>query len=140
MTTEETSNAGTPILLLNRDLMAGVAIGNAAKALGFRIERAPNEQVLVERLTANPDGYALAILDMNLEIDFEQIAALIEGNPEIPPVIGFGPHVDIEGRRSAKSARLTRIYANSEFHRDMGKIIDRYTRKSAEQVEHQDNK
>jgi hypothetical protein len=42
------------------------------------------------------------------------------------PTLGFGSHVDIETRRAAKSAGVTRIVSNSEFHRDMPALISRY--------------
>lgn len=116
------------ILLLNHDLMSGVAIANAAKSQGFAVDRAGSVDELVQRLRTAAVRYDLVVLDMNLSIEFETLAELIAGSSVLPPIIGFGPHVDIEGRRAAKQAGLTRIYANSEFHRDMGSIITRYAR------------
>lgn len=130
--TNANSSPNQRILLLNRDLMSGVAIANAAGQLGFQVERISTEQELTDRLTASPELYALAILDMNQPIDFEPISALIDTGNDLPPIIGFGPHVDIEGRKSAKQAGLTRILSNGEFKRDMGSFISRYARRSPE--------
>ena len=69
---------------------------------------------------------ALVVIDMNVHIDWEVIAPALENRASTSPVIGFGPHVDIEGRRAAKSAGLTRIYSNGDFHKGMGEIIARY--------------
>ncbi len=126
--TDANTSANQRILLLNRDLMSGVAIANAAGQLGYRVERIATEQDLIDRLTTVPGTYALVILDMNLPLDFEPIAGLIDSGAELPPIIGFGPHVDIEGRREAKQAGLTRILSNGDFKRDMSTFITRYAR------------
>jgi hypothetical protein len=42
------------------------------------------------------------------------------------PLLGFGPHVDVDGRRAAKAAGLTRIVSNGEFHRDLVALVARY--------------
>ena len=44
------------------------------------------------------------------------------------PTLAFGPHVDVEGRRAAKAAGVTRIVSNGQFHSDMAGLIERYRR------------
>ena len=117
--------------MLNRDLILGIAIGNTAKSLGFAVERFTDAAGLVERLRNNPSTVALAIIDMNLDVDWAQIASLIQTNHDLPPILGFGPHVDIEGRKAAKQAGLTRIVSNGEFHREMAALIQRYARSTS---------
>jgi len=114
------------LLLFNRDLMAGIAITNAAKAHGLQVTRISTESDLAHQLDQDAATIALVVLDMNAAIDWDIVATLIEEGDDLPPIIGFGPHVDVEGRRSAKSAGLTRIYSNGDFHRSMGEIIARH--------------
>jgi hypothetical protein len=116
------------LLVLNRDLMLGISIGNTAKMLGYRVERYTETAALAEQLENERSEVALAIVDMNLNVDWDRLADVIRANPNVTPVLGFGPHVDIEGRRAAKQAGLTRIVSNGEFHRDMAGLIQRYAR------------
>lgn len=123
------AKSGQPIIvLLNRDLMVGIAIANTAKALGFAVERVPSAADLNARLCAGSKLDALVIIDMNLDIAWDEIKELMQQDRSHLPVLGFGPHVDIEGRRAAKQAGLTRIVSNGEFHRDMAGLIRRYAR------------
>ncbi|MDF3015147.1 MAG: hypothetical protein K0R44_372, partial [Thermomicrobiales bacterium] len=46
----------------------------------------------------------------------------------LAPTLAFGPHVDIEGRRAAKAAGVTRIVSNGQFHTDTVGLIERYRR------------
>ena len=45
------------------------------------------------------------------------------------PTLAFGPHVDVESRRAAKAAGVTRIVSNGQFHGDMAGLIERYRRR-----------
>lgn len=42
------------------------------------------------------------------------------------PVLVFGPHKDVDVLRAAKQANVTRVVANSLFHREMPNLIERY--------------
>lgn len=116
------------VVILNQDLMLGIAIGNTAKALGFAVERVTQAPELIECLQQDRPDVALAIIDMNLPVDWSQIGEWIGSGIALPPILGFGPHVDIDGRRAAKQAGLTRIVSNGEFHQDMAGLIQRYAR------------
>lgn len=112
------------VLVLNRDLMFGSRISSAVKALGMQVRIVKSENVF--RAIMPEPTVALGILDMNTAIDWEAITTLI-ANPEITvPIIGFGPHVDVEGRRAAKAAGLRRIFSNGEFSEDIAAAIRRY--------------
>lgn len=114
------------LVLLNRNVMSGVAIGNVAREFGLSVERLGSTALLVTALQHEPSTIALAIVDMNGEVDWERLGALIAVSSALPPIVGFGPHVDIDGRRAAKAAGLTRIYSNGDFHQKLGEIIARY--------------
>jgi hypothetical protein len=126
MTGSRNSAARGTLLVLNRDLMLGISIGNTAKMLGFTVERYTDTAGLAEQLENERSEVALAIVDMNLDVDWDCLADVIRAHPDATPILGFGPHVDIEGRRAAKQAGLTRIVSNGEFHRDMAGLIQRY--------------
>ncbi|CAN5687132.1 hypothetical protein BH24CHL4_BH24CHL4_23090 [soil metagenome] len=130
MTTGDRPIPQPTVIVLNRDLMLGIVIGNTAKTLGYAVERVTKTPELVERLRNGRSEVSLAIIDMNMTIDWDQITGWIRSGQDLPPILGFGPHVDIEGRRSAKQAGLTRIVSNGEFHRDMARLIRRYARPS----------
>jgi len=116
------------VVLLNRDLMLAVSITNTAKALGFTVDRVLSTTDLIERLDGGRESVALVIIDMNLDIAWDEVGEMMQSGQALPPVLGFGPHVDIDGRRAAKKAGLTRIVSNGEFHRDMAALITRYAR------------
>ena len=42
------------------------------------------------------------------------------------PLLAFGPHKDVEAFRAAKDAGISRVVANSQFHREMAELIERY--------------
>ncbi len=123
---EGNHQAATRLLLLNRDLMAGIAVANAAKVLGLDVERATNESELVERWNSAREEIALVVLDLNMPIQWDAVSEVLTGAEGDPPVIGFGPHVDVEGRRAAKQAGLKRVYSNGEFHKTMGEALAKY--------------
>ncbi|CAN5765934.1 hypothetical protein BH23CHL5_BH23CHL5_04960 [soil metagenome] len=116
------------ILLLNQDVMRGIAIKNVARGMDYTLVRKPDSAAFIAELVLGPHTLSLAIIDMNSPVDWELIHHTLSITPEAPPVIGFGPHVDAEGRRSAKRAGLTRILSNGEFTKSPAEFIERYAR------------
>jgi hypothetical protein len=49
------------------------------------------------------------------------------------PVLAFGPHRDIDAFRAAKDVGVTRVVANSQFHREMAELIERYAVQPSEE-------
>jgi hypothetical protein len=119
-------SAGT-IVVLARDVMARIRIGDLLRQLGYASRFAGDSAAFVEALGADCDRIALGVIDMNGPVDWEAIAVL-SSRPDRPPLLGFGPHVDVAGRRAAKGAGVDRIVANGEFHRDAAALIRRYAR------------
>lgn len=120
--------AGGTIVVLNRDLMFGSRITAAAQSLGLTARFVRDLPALAATLGDANDLPVLAVIDMNAALDWDAVAALVADVGGRVPVLGFGPHVDIEGRRAAKGAGLTRIVSNGEFHRDTAGFIGRYSR------------
>jgi hypothetical protein len=118
------------LIALNRDVYFGVRLRNLAKELGFDLILAPNPEAVGRALHEYQQTAALLVVDMNVldaEIDWERLAGILAAYPAIPS-LGFGSHMDVATRRAAKRAGLSRIVANSEFHRDAAALILRYAR------------
>lgn len=134
-----TSLPGDPLVLiaLNRDLFFGVRLRNLAKELGFDLVLAPKAEAVGRALEERNQATALVLIDMNVldqALDWDRLAQILSDYPSVPS-LGFGSHMDIETRRAAKRAGLTRIVANSEFHRDAAALIQRYARLDPEDSE-----
>jgi len=116
------------IAVLNRDLMFGVRIGNQLRSLGYTVSFAPDTVRFVNSVRNAEPAPILGIVDMNAGVDWPTVAELM-GDPDITtPLLVFGPHLDVENRRAAKAAGVTRLVSNGDFHRDMIALVRRYAR------------
>jgi CheY-like chemotaxis protein len=120
-------NAGE-IVVLNRDLFFGVKIGNTLRSLGYQVAFVRETPALVERLTNGDALPVLGIIDMNVGVDWSAVGAVTGERGRGVPVLVFGSHLDVEGRRAAKAAGVTRVLSNGDFHRDMVALVQRYAR------------
>lgn len=118
------------IVTLTRDLMFGSRISAAAKLLGYNSRFVRDLPALAAALEATLPP-ALAVIDMNGPLDWDAVADLVTQTADRTPILGFGPHVDVEGRRAAKRSGLTRILSNGEFHRDTAGWLARYALKAS---------
>jgi hypothetical protein len=97
--------------------------------LGLEGRFVSTAEQFVGALSDEPGSVAIGIIDMNGSVSWEVIRdALSQAGGSLAPTLAFGPHVDIEGRRTAKAAGVTRIVSNGQFHSDMAALIDRYRR------------
>lgn len=119
------------VVVLNRDLMFGSRIAAALKALGLRGRFVRDLPGLTAALGESGIEPLLVVVDMNATVDWDALAALIDARGPVVPFLGFGPHVDIAGRRAAKAAGMTRIVSNGAFHKDTAGLIARYARGEA---------
>jgi hypothetical protein len=123
-------NAPLMLIALNRDVFFGVRLRNLAKELGYDLKLVPSATALAASLQELHAVAALVIIDMNVidsVIDWDLIHSTLKDFPSVPS-LGFGPHTDVETRRDAKRAGLSRIVSNGEFHRDAAALIQRYAR------------
>ena len=128
-----TESTGTrPILavVLNRDLLFGSRIRSALSSLGLEARFVSTAEQFVGALHQEPGSVAIGIVDMNGAVSWNVIREELSGAiGEAVPTLAFGPHVDVEGRRAAKAAGVTRIVSNGQFHADMAGLIERYRRR-----------
>lgn len=112
------------LVVLNRDLFFGVRIGNILRALGYTVEFVQTTDALVDRLRG-PEPVVLGIIDMNAGVEWDRIRSARDASITTP-LLAFGSHLDVEGRRAAKAAGVTRVVSNGDFHRDMVHLVRRY--------------
>ncbi len=114
------------IVVLNRDLFFGVRIGNGLRGLGYEVTFAPDAPAFATAVRAATPPAVLGIVDLSAGPDWAAIAALTADHAVVTPVLVFGAHKDVEGLRAAKSAGVTRVVSNGDFHRDTAGIVARY--------------
>jgi len=123
------SRTPTLAVVLNRDLLFGSRIRSALKSLGLEARFVTTSDQFVDALHEQPGSVAIGIIDMNGAVSWDVIREeLSRSNGEHVPTLAFGPHVDVENRRWAKAAGVTRIVSNGQFHADIPGLIDRYRR------------
>jgi len=128
--TEQTLEGPTLAIVLNRDLLFGSRIRSALAKLGLESRFVATAEQFVGALSQEPNSVAIGIIDMNGAISWDAIReAQLRGNVGLAPTLAFGPHVDIEGRRAARAAGVTRIVSNGQFHNDTAGLIERYRRR-----------
>jgi hypothetical protein len=128
--TELTGAETTLAIVLNRDLIFGSRIRSALATLGLESRFVSTAEQFVSALSQEPNTVAIGIIDMNGEVSWDVIReAGSRGDAGLAPVLAFGPHVDIESRRAAKAAGVTRIVSNGQFHSDTVGLIERYRRR-----------
>lgn len=116
------------IVVLNRDLFFGVKIGNTLRALGYQVSFVRDTAAFMDRLTGSGTPPVLGLIDMNTGVDWDAVASITGGDGPGVPVLAFGSHLDVDGRRAAKAAGVTRVLSNGDFHRDMVALVRRYAR------------
>jgi len=116
-------------VVLNRDLLFGSRIRSALTSLGLEARFVSTAEQFVGALRQEPESVAIGIVDMNGAVSWDVIREELSGTKGGVPTLAFGPHVDVEGRRAAKVAGVTRIVSNGQFHADMAGLIERYRRR-----------
>lgn len=130
MADETATNLGGlgTIVVLNRDLMFGVRIANQLRAAGYTVSFAQKTSEFVSRVRLAEPRAVLGVVDMNTPVEWPLIQALVLDTANATPLLGFGPHLDVQGRRAAKAAGVSRIVTNGEFHQDTVGFVRRYAK------------
>jgi hypothetical protein len=137
----QTPPARGQVVVLNRDLFFGVRIADLLRTAGYAVAIAPTSQDFVERLRSADPPAVLGIVDLGAGPDWDLLRPLLAISPDdggdlalATPVLAFGPHMDVVAMRAAKAAGVTRLVANSEFHRDLLGLVERYARSQTGQT------
>ena len=102
-----------PVLLFCDNLMFGVQLQNMARQAGQR-------HITIKPGATLPEG-SLLVVDIDARSDWE--AAIREATQRHIPVVGFGPHTNVDARRRAKEAGASRVLANGNLTRDLPPIL-----------------
>ncbi len=112
--------------MLNRDLFFGVRIGNALRRLGYRVTFAADTAAFAARVRDAVPRTVLGIVDMGTGVDWATVKELTGETGPASPILVFGSHLDVAGRRAAKAAGVARVVSNGDFHRDLVALVQRY--------------
>ena len=96
--TRRSGEQGT-IVVLNRDLMFGIRIANQLRAAGYTVTFAQKTSEFVDRVRLAEPKPVLGLVDMNTPVEWPLIQALVLDTANATPLLGFGPHLDVQGRR-----------------------------------------
>lgn len=124
MRTDEPRDAGGPVLLLIPDVFFAVTVRNTVRKIGYDPHILKRTEDLM--VAAGEHQAVLAVVDLaavGSESEWSDIGDLAEDGL---PVLVFGSHKDVGGLRAAKSAGVTRVVSNGQFHREMPDLIRRY--------------
>ncbi len=117
------ASCGTIVVLI-KDLFFAVTIRSTLRTLGFDAalfsdaDQVSNHVAAADTRLVVVDGSAIRSAG-----DWERVGAIAACGF---PVLVFGPHKDVETLRAAKEAGVTRVVANSLFHREMATLVERY--------------
>ncbi len=123
------ASEGSIVVVLNRDLMFGSRIRNALRTLGLGAVFAADTAQFADLARSSGPALVLGVIDMNGGVDWQAVRKLKDDPTVDAPLIAFGPHVDVAGRRAAKAAGIDRLLSNGEFHRDTAGLLRRYARR-----------
>lgn len=121
---ERRSDDGGPILLLIPDVFFAVTVRNTVRRIGYDPHILKTTDDIV--VAAGEHQAVLGVVDLAAVKSASEWADIGELVADGLPVLVFGSHKDVEGLRAAKSAGVTRVVSNGQFHREMAPLIQRY--------------
>lgn len=74
------------------------------------------------QLTGEVNAFRLALIDLDAAPDIAPVIRALRASAS-GPIIVFGPHVDTEKRKTARSAGADRVLARSKFVSDLPQIL-----------------
>lgn len=131
MSSKTTKERGVIIAVI-KDVFFGITVRNTIKRLNYEPQIIKTAQTLMDTVAVYDPS--LVIVDLQVIEDESAWDYITATRKQGVPVLVFGPHKDVEGLRAAKQAGVSRVVANSQFHREMPVLIERYVREAEEQV------
>ena len=115
-----------PLVLIVDDLMFGPRLEAMARQAGYEPVYATDEARLAQALVQAP---ALCIVDLSAStFDWERLVRFVKGpmkkNDHLP-VLGFGPHVDLDLRERALQAGCTAVVGRSAIVTNLPALIEK---------------
>ena len=113
-------------MLLADDVMLASRIQVTAGHLGYELRQARTERDVERTLSERP---ALLLLSTQYaKLDWEGLLCSLRERDDAPPVLAFGPHMDLEQRQRALKAGVTKWVPNSKLATDLAGLIHEMTR------------
>lgn len=112
------------IVVMIRDLFFSVKVKNELVNAGYEPLLVKREPELLSTVEASSP--ALVVLDLNAKPDWKTLEPLLQADSGTP-VLAFGPHKDVEARRTAQAAGVTRVVTNQQFHKNLHQYIKEYS-------------
>lgn len=131
MSSKTTKERGVIIAVI-KDVFFGITVRNTIKRLNYEPQIIKTAQTLMDTVAVYDPS--LVIVDLQVIEDESAWDYITATRKQDVPVLVFGPHKDVEGLRAAKQAGVSRVVANSQFHREMPVLIERYVREAEQQV------
>ncbi|MBI2886915.1 MAG: hypothetical protein HYY02_06880 [Chloroflexi bacterium] len=108
------------------DLFFAVQVQDTASALGYRVELARDADAFGREL-AQGQGLALALVLVDMGAPRTDWESLIrQAHAAGVPVVAFGDHTDLAGRRQALEAGAVTVVANSLVATNLARLLRRY--------------
>lgn len=121
------SNAPEAIILIIDDLMFLPKLEDTLRKLGYQPIAATNEVALTRSIGAAP---VLTIVDLfSQSFDWEALIRSIKGPDKKGrhiPVLGFGPHVDLELRERALAAGCDAVVGRGTIVSQLPQLVEKY--------------
>lgn len=117
------------VVVLITDVFFSVTVRSTIRALGFEALLVRSADTACDHVGV--DDVRLVVVDATAVRGPDEWQQLGEIDADGVPVLVFGPHKDVDRLRAAKEAGVTRVVANSQFHREMAALIDRYALRDA---------
>lgn len=111
------------IVVLIRDLFFSVKVRNELINAGYEPLLVKREPELLSTVEASHP--VLILLDLNARPDWKTLEPLLDAESDTP-ILAFGPHKDVDGRRAAQAAGVTRVVTNQQMHKNLHEYIQRY--------------
>lgn len=110
---------------LIKDIFFGITVRNTIRRLEFEAQIIKSVDELPQTVAVyEPD---LLVVDLTMfGSDPEAWEPIQDVLATGARVLAFGPHMDVDAFRTAKDAGVTRVVSNSQFHRNMATLIERY--------------
>jgi uncharacterized protein len=119
------------VLLLVEDLMFGPRLENNLRAAGYRPVFATDEVQLTRAMNQAP---ILAIVDLaSMMVPWERLLTFIKDPGKkgaYLPVLGFGPHVDLDLRQRALAAGCTAVVGRSAISQNLASLVKKHAWKA----------
>lgn len=113
------------IVLIVDDLMFLPRLQNSLKQLGYKPVAATNDSRLTQALFKSP---VLVIVDLfSQSFDWEQLIGVVKKSKAGPvPVLGFGPHVDLELRQKALNAGCNAVVGRGAVASQLPHLVEKH--------------